>query len=282
MIRIIVDSTCDYTVQEAEKSGITMLPLKVRFGNQEFLDKYTISNEEFYKKLRIAEELPKTALVSVGEFLEEFEKYPDDDIIVMTLSAKLSGTFGAAVTAKGITGRNNIHVIDSKTTSLGFALLLDKAIELKDNHTADEMCPLLKNYAERIRIVGVIDTLKYLVKGGRLSALEGSVGGLLGIKPILLIKHGNIESMAKARGTKAAMAKLEEILRYKFKFDRKEEIVFGHADNKEALTPLIKFMGTPKNNRIVDIGSVVGTHTGPGVICVAFYEHSIVGSKIGI
>lgn len=280
MTKIIVDSTCDFSLEEAEKAGLTMLSLHVRFGDEEFLDKRTITNEEFYKKLIVSKELPSTALVSAGEFLEAYENIPDDDIIVITLSSKLSGTYQAAMVAREISGRDNIFVVDSGSASLGTALIVDKALELKDSLSAKELYGTLKKYVARLRIVGVVDTLKYLVKGGRLSAISGTVGGLLGIKPMLLIKNGDIINIGKPRGIDNAVKQLDEMLRFRMKIDRREEIIFAHADNETGLEKLIKTVGRPKNSRIMSIGSVVGTHTGPGVICAAFFEHPLVGNRI--
>lgn len=279
MFRIIADSTCDYTVKEAENAGISLMPLKVRFGQKEYLDKVNLTNEEFYKKLRAAEELPKTALVSAGEFLAEYEKYPEDDIIVITISSRLSGTYQSARAAKQLSGRENIFIIDSGSASLGAALLVDKAVSLRGGMPAKQAAKTLRGYAERVRIVGIIDTLKYLVKGGRLSPLQASVGGLLGIKPLLLIRYGEIINIAKARGQAAAYQKLAEVVK-KLKIDRSEEIIFGHAENESGLEKIAAIAGNPKNSRSLTIGSAVGTHTGPGVICMAFFEHSIIGAKI--
>lgn len=280
MFRIIADSTCDYTAEEAAAAGISLMPLKVRFEDREYLDKIDLTNEEFYKKLRTAAELPKTALVSAGEFLAEYEKYPSDDIIVITISSRLSGTYQSARAAKQLSDRKNIFIIDSGSASLGEALLVDKALELRDGYTGAQAAKLLRGYAERVRIVGIIDTLKYLVKGGRLSPLQGSVGGLLGVKPLLLIRYGEIINLAKARGQAAAYQKLAEIVKTRLKIDRGEEIIFGHAENESGLEKIAAIAGNPKNSRTLTIGSAVGTHTGPGVICMAYFEHSLIGSKI--
>lgn len=280
MFRIIADSACDYTAEEAAAAGISLMPLKVRFGEQEYLDKINLTNEEFYKKLRTAAELPKTALVSAGEFLDEYEKYPNEDIVVITISSRLSGTYQSARTAKQLSGRNNIFIIDSGSASLGEALLADKALELRAEHTAAQAAKILRGYAERVRIVGIIDTLKYLVKGGRLSPLQGAAGGILGIKPLLLIRYGEIINIAKARGQTAAYQKLAETVKTRLKIDRGEEIIFGHADNAAGLAKIAEIAGSPKNSRTLTIGSAVGTHTGPGVICMAYFEHALIGSKI--
>ena len=132
MIRIITDSTCDLPIQELEQKGVIVLSLTVQFGQEQYKDKRELSNEDFYAKLKVSEELPKTSLLNPQDFLECFEQYPEDDLVVVTLSSQLSGTYQSATIAKQMMERENIYLVDSKSTSIGLGLLVQKAIQHKE------------------------------------------------------------------------------------------------------------------------------------------------------
>lgn len=271
MTKIIVDSTCDITLERAMEIGIHMVPLSVCFGEESYLDKYEITNEEFYKKLEEEENLPSTALVSVGAFIDVYQKYPKDDIIVLTISSELSGTNNSARLAKEMSGRSNIYIIDSKTASLGLGLLVEKAVGLCDSLSAEEMVLKLSDYAERVCVVGVVDTMKYLMKGGRVSTVQGSVGGLIGIKPLICVKDGIITSIGKGRGTQGATNKLVELLQTEMEIDTEDDFAFATSGAAKGLDYLKEKLGKADCDKFYSIGSVVGTHTGPGVIAAAFF-----------
>lgn len=270
MTKIIVDSTCDILLEDAKKMGIHVIPLSVCFEDGEYLDKYEITNEEFYEKLEVSENLPTTALVSVGAFADVYEQYPQEDILVITISSELSGTNNSARLAKEMSGRENIYIVDSKTASLGLGLMVEKAVELTQNLSAEQVAAILTGYAERIRVAAVVDTMKYLVKGGRVSSIQGSVGGLIGIKPLICVKDGVITSIGKGRGTKGATNKLMEVLE-EMDIEYDGDFAFATSGEANGLDYLKEKLNQSHCERFYSIGSVVGTHTGPGVIAAAFF-----------
>ncbi len=271
MIKLIVDSTCDLTLEQAKEWGIHVIPLSVCFEDGEYLDKYEISNEEFYEKLEASENLPSTALVSVGAFADAYEQYPDDDIIVLTISSELSGTNNSARLAKEMVKRDNIYIVDSLSASLGLGLLAEKAVGIIQEKSAEQAAEILSTYAQKVRVVAVVDTMKYLVKGGRVSAIQGSVGGLIGIKPLICVEDGVISSIGKGRGMKNATNKLIEVLETKMEIDFDEDFAFATAGEAQGLDYLKEKLNQSSCERLLSIGSVVGTHTGPGVIAAAFF-----------
>ncbi len=271
MTKIIVDSTCDILLEDAKEMGLHIIPLSVCFEDGEYLDKYEITNEEFYEKLEASENLPTTALVSVGAFADAYAQYPEDDILVVTISSELSGTNNSARLAKEMSGRENIYIVDSKSASLGLGLIVEKAVELAQNLSAEQVAGILSGYAERLRVVAVVDTMKYLVKGGRVSSLQGSVGGLIGIKPLICVKDGVITSIGKGRGTKGATNKLIEVLEEEMDIDYDGAFAFATSGVASGLDYLKEKLNQSQCERFYSIGSVVGTHTGPGVIGAAFF-----------
>lgn len=271
MMKIIVDSTCDITLEKAKKMGIHVIPLSVCFDDGEYLDKYEITNEEFYKKLEMSENLPTTTLVSVGAFADVYAEYPEDDLLVLTISSELSGTYNSARLAKDMSRRENIYIVDSKTASLGLGHMVEKAISLRENLSAEQLAENLTYYADRIRVVALVDTMKYLVKGGRATVLQGTIGGLVGIKPLICVKDGVITNIGKGRGTKGATNKLVEIIAAEMDIDEQEEFCFATSGEAQGLEYLKEQLHKTECENFYSIGSVVGTHTGPGVIAAAFF-----------
>ena len=269
-IRIITDSTSDLSLEQARQAGIEMVPLKVSFGSEEYIDKFTITNEEFYEKLKASDVLPTTTLVSPQQFLEVFNRYPDDDLVGIFISNKLSGTYQSAVMAKEESGRENIYLLDSGTASCGLALLLEQAVRLKDDGlTAAEIAERIGALAPRVEIYAIFNTLKYLVKGGRLSGAQGLLGSMLGIKPVLSVRHGALSTLGKERGMKKASDFVLERLRSLPDFDGGMPVAFAHSDNATDLDYLRQHF---PEGTVYGMGSVVGTHAGPGAVMIAFFH----------
>jgi DegV family protein with EDD domain len=155
------------SLEETQKLGVEMISLKVNFGAQQFADKRTITNKEFYLKLAASSTVPTTSLVNANEFVEVFERYPDDDLVVLPLSSVLSGTYQSAVVAKSIVARENIYPVDTQTVTIGLGLLVKYAVKLKaEGMSGEQIARLIAQAAKNVRILGIIDTLKYLVKAG--------------------------------------------------------------------------------------------------------------------
>ena len=275
MIRIITDSSSDITREEAEKLGIEIVALHVAFGEESFLDGVNITHDEFYKRLEEADELPKTSQMNPAGFVEVFEKFIDDgdEIIGLFISSKLSGTYQSAVIASQMLETDKIHIVDSKNASLGLALLIREAAKLRDaGKTAEEIKLEIEKLSEKVELIAVIDTLKYLKMGGRLSAASALVGGVLGITPVISVIDGAVEVIAKTRGHKKSMKFLIDYMQDNMP-DENYGVEFAYCrviknieDFKEICKP--KFELGEEVTR--EIGAIIGTHIGPGAYGVAY------------
>ena len=275
MIRIITDSTCDLTRQDQERLGIKVIPLQVLFGTTHYTDGVDLTTKDFYEKLETEKELPTTTQINPDTFERVFKEYLDqgDEIVAILLSSHLSGTYQSAVIAKDILESDKIHLIDSQNVTLGLALIVEEAVKLRDQGLSTaEIVQEMEKLKEKVRLVAIVDTLKYLQKGGRISAASALVGTALGIKPIVQVKEGTVQVLGKERGQKKM---------YKFIMNYLEEqgvntdhiVVFAHSMAEDALLPLKEMVQEAcnvKGNHTVCIGSTVGTHVGPGAVGVAF------------
>ncbi len=275
-IKIITDSTSDISILELNSLEIEMVPLKVNFGSDTYIDKITITNEEFYQKLAASSNLPTTTLVNPEQFEEVFRKFSQDTIIAILISSQLSGTYQSAQIAKESCPDQEIYLIDSQNVSLGLALLVKEAVCLKEQGlTAAEIANRLEALKVKIRVYAIIDILKYLVKGGRLSSSKGFIGNVLGLKPIIQIKEGVVWPVGQAKGFKAAVKKLRLIMETENKPDFAKEIAFAHSNNLPAIELLVEAVQNVhdfKSSGIYTIGSVVGSHAGPGTVGLAYFE----------
>ncbi|MEG1650400.1 MAG: DegV family protein [Oscillospiraceae bacterium] len=275
MAIILTDSTCDIGISELNALHVEMLSVKVSFGTDEYADKRGITNEEFYNRLEQCDELPTTTLINIGEFIEAYDRFKHDDIVVITLSSKLSGTYQSAVAACSMSHRDNIFVVDSATVSGGLALLVKQAVKLRDEgFGAREIADKIELLKGRVRTIAMIDTLKYLVKGGRLSGVSGAVGSVLGIKPICSIENGVVNNIAKARSVGCAINEIVRIVTMDKPIDRLLPHIYVHTNNDNAMNQLIDKLDSADGasfDRYM-IGSVVGTHAGPGAVAVCYFE----------
>lgn len=273
MAVILTDSTCDLPLSELEALRVRMLSLKVNIGDASYADKREITNEEFYRQLGEQRELPSTTLISIGEFLEAYDEFPNEEIVVVTISSTLSGTYQSAVAAAQMTHRNDIFVVDSQTVTGGLGLLLKAAVRLRDEKKSGaEIAQTLETLKQRVRIVAMIDTLKYLVKGGRISGVSGAVGTMLGIKPILLIRDGLITNLSKCRGVAASIEELVRLTKEDLPLDSGLPVSFVHTNNEAGARQFMRTMDREDCPDVYMIGSVVGTHAGPGAFGVCYFE----------
>lgn len=276
MIRIISDSTCDMTHEELKALDILTLPLTIHFEQDSFRDGIDLDSESFYVKLKNAKSLPTTSQVPPGEFEDLFRPLiaQGDDLVVVTLAAKLSATYQSAVTAAEVVSPERIHVVDSMSGSFGHVLLLQRAGKLRDEGrmSAAEIAQELRQLASRVRLYAAVDTLKYLKMGGRLSGSAALIGGLLGIKPLLEVKQGEVHSIAKIRGERNVIKELLEHF-LAAKPDLRYGVSFGNSVAKERMQQAIEYFRPHLGDIPIyqtDLGAVIGTHTGPGVVGVGF------------
>lgn len=276
MIRIMTDSTCDLPIAKLNDLNVEVIPLEVHFGGEAFRDGVDITNEEFYCKLSHVEELPSTSQVNPDTFVERFQARVNrgDQVVGVFLSSAMSGTYQSAVIAKDIIGSQEIHLVDSGVVTFALGLLVEQAARLRDEGlSAPEIAQAVSELSQRVRILAMVDTLKYLKMGGRISAATAIVGGLLGITPIIAIKNGLVEAVGKARGRKAAfqwMAKQMESEMPDFSLP----VAFGSSNAPDALAECEMFFkeiigDTPYIE--CQIGSVVGAHAGPGAAGIAYF-----------
>ncbi len=275
-IRIIIDSTSDVTEDIIKKHNIKMVPLTVNFGEESYKDKIELSSTEFFKKLVNAEKLPTTSQVSPGTFVETFSEIllEGDQILGIFLASELSGTYDSARIAKNMIGSDNIQIIDSKSVCLGaFALILEAIKLVEQGRQIDEIVEELEKVKENIVAVAGLDTLKYLEKGGRLSKGQAVVGSLLNIKPILEIKDGKLSVIEKVRGKNKTIKWFDEwIEKNEFDLSNKTLLLF-YAQNYDQLKILRKALESKykiKNIIEQEVGAVIGTHAGPGVLGLGF------------
>ena len=276
-VRIITDSTADVTAEL--KQRLLTVPLTVHFGEEEFIDGVTITHTQFYEKLVESDVMPSTSQATPAAFAEMFETIRDagESAVVITLASQLSGTYQSAVIAAA--DFDNIYVVDSGTAAIGAGILAEMALRLADGGMdASAIAQTLEEEKRKIRIVALLDTLEYLKRGGRISKTVAFAGGLLNIKPVVAIRNGEIFMLGKARGSRQGNNLLVTQIREAGGVDFDKPVLLGYTGLSDAL--LKKYMedsaqlweGGVDTLRYTLIGSVIGTHAGPGAVAVAFFK----------
>ena len=213
-VKILIDSASDITQEEANKLGINVIPLQVRFDEEEYLDGINLSPKEFYDKLIEQDTLPKTSQVTPFRYQEEFERLTKngDSLIVITLSSKLSNTYNSAVLAS-YDFMDKVYVVDSLNATAGERVLalyakrlIDKGLDIKD------IVEKLNSVKSKIKLLAIVDTLEYLKKGGRISKATAFAGELFNIKPVISLIDGEVKLVGKARGSRKANNLLHELI----------------------------------------------------------------------
>ena len=279
-IVLMTDSAADYTAKEREEKNIITVPLNVSIGDETFLDGYTIDAEAFYKKLSEGDYYPKTSQPSPATFLDHFNRAKEngDTVIYIAMSSALSGTIQAAKIAQDMAEYENIYIIDSLLVTPAQRLLVDYVKDLIDkNEPIDEIIKKAEVFKKRVKVFGMVDTLEYFYKGGRLSAAEAAFGDLVNLKPLVEINpEGKIGAWGKAlgrsRARKALIKKLEE-----FPADENYPVLFLHSDAEESCLGFkAKFEVAHPELKTFDflasLGPTVGSHTGPGVVAFTYVK----------
>ena len=276
-VRIIIDSTTDLAPEL--RGQVEIVPLTVSFGTEEYIDGVTITHEEFYSKLIESDVLPTTSQATPAAFAEVFEEVAaaGDSAVVITVASQLSGTCQSARIAAE--DYDNIYVVDSGSVTLGAGILAEYALRCaRSGMTAAEIAGLLEKKKEDICLIAMLDTLEYLKKGGRISAAVAFAGGLLNIKPVVNVKDGVINMLGKARGSKQGNNLLVQEIEKTGGIDFDMPILLGYSCLSDALLKKYITDSAPlwENGidtlRYTSIGSVVGTHAGPGAIAAAFFH----------
>ena len=278
-IRIIADSGCDITQEEARELGIEILPIKTIFGETEYRDGIDLTHEEFFEKLIESDLLPTTSQISPFEYEQKYEeiKKDGDQAIVITLSSKLSGCFQSAnIAAEDYEGI--VFPVDSLSVTAGERILIEYAVRLREKGLQiQEIIEKLEEKKYKIRLIALLDTLEYLKKGGRISAAAAMAGALLSIKPVVAIENGEVTVLGKARGSKAGNNMLREMVNKEGVIDFSKPFALIYSGLSDELLQKYK-----KDNRDLfedavgdiqgySLGCAIGTHIGPGAIGTAFF-----------
>ncbi len=204
MLKVISDTTCDMSQEVAESLGVTLLPVHVRFGEQEYLDGIDLNIDEFYEKLIESDEFPKTSQITPFEYEKAISEAVGQgyDVLVVTVASKLSGCYQSATMAiDDIVG--NVEILDSETATMGMQLLIKEALRLdKEGKSLKEIKEILDEEKKNIRVIALLNTLEYLKKGGRISSTAALAGKLLNLKPVIQIVNGEVNALGTARGSK--------------------------------------------------------------------------------
>ena len=282
MVKILVDSASDVTEEEAKNLGISMLPMEITFGDETFLDGVNLSHERFFEMLIESADLPKTSQINEFRFNEEFEKLTSDgsELVVITLSSKLSGTYNCARNAaKNYAGK--VFVVDSLQATIGIRILCEYAIRLvKEGRSAKDIAKLLDDKKAKIKLMAVLGTLKYLKKGGRISSLVAFAGEMLSIKPVVSVVNGEVKLVGKAMGSKKGNNLLTQLVEKSGGIDFSMPYALAYSGlSSEYLNKYLKdskplwgeHIDKIENIPSYMIGSTIGTHVGPGAVAVAFF-----------
>lgn len=275
-IHIITDSASD--IRASERENLTVIPMTITFGETEYQDGVTLSHKQFYEMLIESDALPVTSQIPPLMFEEAMRKAlaQGGEVIAITLSSKLSGTWQSAmVAAENFPG--SVYVVDSENVTVGEHILIDYAFRLIDGGlSAHEIVDKLNLLKKRIRLVALLDTLEYLKKGGRISGAAALAGSILSIKPVIAIQDGEVAVLGKARGSKQANNLIVEQIQAAGGIDFSMPYFLGYTGlSKELIQKYIDDNAALWENEtdtlpVDSVGGTIGTHTGPGAIAVAF------------
>lgn len=279
-VRIITDSASD--MSPAEHPALAVLPLSVTFGTDVYMDGIDIDHQRFYEMLVERDELPKTGQVNPYAFSQAIAEAREagDEAVIITVGAKLSGTNQSARTALAEAPGGDVFVVDSNNVTLGERVLVEYALRLVDEgHSAAQIAAAVEAVRDRVVVIGLLETLEYLVRGGRLSAAAGAVGTLLNVKPVVAVEDGLIVQLGKARGSKNGRNLLNQKVEKAGGIDFSMPLALGYTGLSDAV--LKKYVEdsaalwaghTEGELPVHTIGATIGTHVGPGAVAVAFFQ----------
>ncbi len=277
-VKILTDSAQDFKPEFLESKGITVVPLMVFFGEEAFLDGYEIRGKAFYDKLRTSPHHPHTSQPSPEAFRARFEELTADGshVIAILLSQVLSGTFQSAVLAKDMLPDRSITVVNSRLASCSYGALAIMAAEMAEEGASPEaIAAFLEEMASKCVTVFSVDTLDYLARNGRIGKAQHFLGGLLNMKPLLsLDKDGYVTAIERVRGKSKVLPRVMEIVAEKVPSRKASVVTISHSDAPEEAQKMKEsVLSLLKVGRLyeAEIGSIIGTHVGPGCICVQVF-----------
>ena len=274
MIRFLVDTASDYTVEEIKAKGMEIVPMHITFGEADYRDGYDLTKDRFYELLTSNEAFPKTSQPTPQDFVDIFEEAEEkgDELICILLSSKLSGTFQSAMLAKNIVEYDKIHLVDSLGATHMIRFMTDYAQELAEaGKTAKEIVAELDEMKSKIKVLAVVDTLEYLCKGGRVNKATAAIGEVAKVKPMITVAEGEVAVIGKSLGKNKAIGNLLKALE-ECEVDERFPIyslsTLG-TENCEAFEKRLTDAGYSFKERL-QIGATIGTHVGPGVFGMIF------------
>jgi DegV family protein with EDD domain len=275
-VRIVTDSACDLPQARADALGIEIVPLTIRFGDEEYVDRVELSNEEFWRKVATSPVLPETAAPSPGAFEARFRALAEagaDGVVCINLSSRLSGTMQSAqVAAKALEGDLPVQVVDSKTVSMGLGSQCVSARALaSDGADLTTIVTRAEQIAQRTRLLGALDTLEHLRRGGRIGGAQAMLGSMLSIKPVIEVRDGVVAESGKVRTRSKSLVHLAEKLSAA---DDPQDVYVFHAQAPDIDEFLERVSTIVPLDRVEvgEIGPVIGTHTGPRTIGLGWVD----------
>jgi len=273
-VRIVTDSSCDLPQAMADALGIRIVPLSVRFGDTEYIDRTTITATEFWSKCAASATLPETAAPSPGSFEETYRSLAAEGataIVVVSLSSDLSATMQSAeLAARAVAPGIDVRIVDSRNASMGLGLTVLACAELaKTGASADEVVARAQSVIPRTRVFAALDTLDNLKKGGRIGGAKAMLATVMSIKPLISITNGLVEEAGKQRTRSKALAHLVDILRNQEVPIERLAVLNAQCADIDAFIAMVKEVYTGEII-VGDIGAVIGTHAGQGTIGIVF------------
>lgn len=275
---IITDSASDVSQAQAKAWGITVLPLKIRFNEEEFLDGVDLTNHAFYERLIESDTIPKTSQIPPYEYEQAFAAAADrgEEVLCLCLSSGVSGCFqSACIAAESF---DSVNVIDTRQFCISEYILVEHAVQCRDRGlSAAETAEIIRGETEKAHVIAMFNTLEYLKLGGRLSSAGAFAGNLLSLKPVLTIEDGIVRVIGKARGSRNGSNLLRESVEKLGGIDFTRPVCLGYTGfSKELLQKYVQdssylYAGHEDLLKTVSVGSAIGTYAGPGAIAIAFF-----------
>ncbi len=275
-IRVVTDSACDIPESEARRLDIDVVSLSIRFGDDEYTDRVDLTPEAFWAKCKASKTLPETAAPSPGVFQRAYERAQADGcdgVVVLTLSALLSATYQSAVIARdAVAGTIDVRVVDTKAVSMAQGLLaIDVAEAAATGADLDQLVARANSLVPTVGVVAMLDTLEHLIKGGRVGGARALLGQVLSIKPLLELRDGVVAEAGRQRTRAKALVAIVETAASHAPL-RRLALVHGASGEVAALEALAAGLATEYPIIVTDMGPVVGTHGGPGIIGLCWVE----------
>jgi DegV family protein with EDD domain len=275
-IRVVTDSACDIPEEIARRLNIDIVSLSIRFGDEEFTDRVDLTPEAFWAKCKASKTLPETAAPSPGAFQAAYDRAQADNcdgVIVLTLSALLSATNQSAVLgSEAVADKLPVRVVDTKAVSMAQGLLVIDVAELAATGAdLDQLVAHAESLVSKVGVVAMLDTLEHLIKGGRVGGARALLGQVLSIKPLLELKDGVVAEAGRQRTRSKALIAIAEATKSHAPLKRLA-LVHGASSEVAALEALVKDVSTQNPIIVTDMGPVVGTHGGPGIIGLCWIE----------